>query len=309
LVKGIGDDAAVIRPRGAAELWALTTDLLVEEVDFRRDWLEPGQLGYKALAVNLSDLAAMGVRPTFCTVGLSLPRDITGAWIRRFYDGLNTLAQPRGVSVIGGDLSASPAHIQIAVTALGQSRGRRVLYRSGGKPGHSLFVTGTLGLAAAGLKILQSGTTANAGAACKLALKRHCTPEPRCEVGLWLAQSGIVGAMMDLSDGLSADLPRLCEASGVGAEVHASRLPLFSESSRWGCDPLALALHGGEDFELLFSVSPRRVRTLEATYPVQYPPIQYIGDLTAKRGIYLISEEGGPRRRLPRLGFDHFAAR
>jgi thiamine-monophosphate kinase len=301
---GIGDDAAVIRPRGAAELWTITTDLLIEEVDFRRAWSTPEQLGHRALAVNLSDIAAMGCRPRFYTVGLALPRDCKRGWILQFYRGMTALGRRHGAELIGGDLSRSPRGIYLSVTVLGCSVGRKLLLRSAGRPGDLLYVTGTLGQAAAGLALLERGR--RRGAAARRAVEAHLRPEPRCETGLWLCRRGRASAAIDLSDGLSSDLPRLCRASGVGAEIEEAALPLFRASARWRMDPLELGLHGGDDYELLFAVPPGAAGRLERDYPADLPPVTRIGRLTARRQILLTGAATSP---LEPRGYDHFAPR
>ncbi len=307
--QGIGDDAAVFCPRGAKELWVVTTDMLLEEIDFRPDWLTPAELGHKALAANLSDLAAMGARPRLYTVALALPAEISMSWIESFYAGMTRLADLCGAVLIGGDLSRSLSGVQVTICAFGETLRRKVVLRSGGRPGDALYVTGVLGKSAAGLELLRMGHKRGGGAAKREALKKHRMPQPRCEAGLWLAQSGLVRAMMDLSDGLSMDLPRLCEASGTGAEVHASRLPVFPQAGKWNCDPLRLALHGGEDFELLFAVSPRNEAALRRRYPEALPPITPIGKLTEARDVVLIEAPDLDPQPLQRLGFDHFRIR
>ena len=305
LAKGIGDDAAVIRPRGAKEFWLITTDMLVEDIDFRRKWSLPRQLGSKSIAVNLSDLAAMGARPRFFTVSLAVPPGISERWILDFHDGLTGKGESMGAQLAGGDLSRSETHIAISITALGESLKRKVLYRSGGSPGDLLYVTGRLGRSAAGLKLLESSETAFRSRYRKEALLAHLEPEPRCAAGLWLAQSGLASCMMDLSDGISMDLPRLCAASGAGAEVCLPSLPLFPESSAWGCDPVELALHGGEDYELLFAVPAGKSPRLEKAYPATLPPITRIGRLTENPGKVWVTGSDQRRSHLPRRGFDH----
>jgi thiamine-monophosphate kinase len=305
---GIGDDAAVIRPRGAREFWLITTDMLVESVDFFRQWTTPRQLGRKAIAVNLSDLAAMGACPRFFTVSLAIPSGIPGSWILRFHEGMAERADSSGAFLVGGDLSSTEENIVISVAALGESRNRKVLYRSGGKPGDLLYVTGTLGGSAAGLKLLQDPALKGAGKSWKNALQAQLDPEPRCDAGLWLAQSGLVNCMMDLSDGLSADLPRLCAASEVGAEVWVQSLPLATESARWNLDPVDLALHGGEDYELLFAVPRSKSGILEKTYPATFPRITRIGEMNQdSEKVWLVDQKSGHGRRLLRnRGWDHF---
>jgi thiamine-monophosphate kinase len=305
LKKGIGDDAAVIRPLGAKEWWVVTTDMLLEEVDFRRSWQTAAELGWKSLAVNLSDLAAMGVRPRFHTVSLALPDDIREPWIASFYTGMQSVGIKNGAVLIGGDLSGSPRGIQISITAIGETQRRKIVYRSGGRPGDRLYVTGILGRAAAGLLLLQNGLRRGRTAAERQALAAHRKPRPRCAEGEWLAQKGFSRAMMDLSDGLSMDLPRLCRASGSGAKIHASQLPR-AEGLGKGFDPLKLALHGGEDFELLFCVSPRKARALESNWPSRFPPICCIGSLEPGTEVVLTEAPGKNSLLLAECGYDHF---
>jgi len=306
LKKGIGDDAAVIHPGRSDEYWAITTDMLLEGVDFRLEWTRPFMLGCKSIAVNVSDLAAMGVQPRFFTVSLAVTEGTSERWVLEFYRGLNAPESAKGARLIGGDLSGSGNGILISITALGESKGRKILYRSGGRPGDFVYVTGILGQSAAGLTLLQSGKGRFRSRPRQDALRRHRTPEPRCEAGVWLAQSGLVRCMMDLSDGLSMDLPRMCSASGVGAEIELSNLPVFAKARLWDCDPVQLALHGGEDYELLFAVPEAKSRLLERKYPSRFPKITKIGKLIQNPKQISILEPGGKRRALPERGYDHF---
>ncbi len=306
LKKGIGDDAAVISPGNAGEYWLITADMLLEGVDFQRKSTTPHRLGAKSIAVNLSDLAAMGAQPRFFTVSLAIPSGISERWITEFYDGLTKLGRSKGAQLIGGDLSRSESGILISIAALGESLNRKVLYRSGGRPGDLLYVTGILGRSAAGLKLLQSGVTHPRSRPQREAVRIHQMPEPRCESAVWLAQCGLVNCMMDLSDGLSMDLPRMCAASGVGAEIQQTGLPLFPESRRWGCNPTELALHGGEDYELLFAVPESKSLLLRKNYPSKLPRITQIGKMTRDAGGIWIKGPAGGSRQLLELGYDHF---
>jgi thiamine-monophosphate kinase len=308
LIKGIGDDAAVLHPGGAHEYLVITTDMLLEGVDFLRSWMTPAQLGQKSLAVNLSDLAAMGASPRFFTVSLALPLDAGVPWINGFYRGTMRLAERHRAILIGGDLSRSPSGIQIVITAIGETSDRRPVYRSGGRPLDFLYVTGVLGRAAAGLSLLSRGRIQGRNAAERKALQSHRMPEPRCDVGLWLAQSGYASCMMDLSDGLSVDLPRLCAASGTGAEIWGDKLPTFPPANLWQCDPLALALHGGEDFELLFAIPARKADKFEKEYPSEFPPISRIGKLRRESGVLWSVSGTAPMEPLIPAAFDHFRA-
>lgn len=304
--KGIGDDAAVLRPARAGELWVLTTDLLLEDIHFRLAETTSQQLGHKSLAVNLSDVAAMGARPRFYTVALGLPRTVSRDWILSFYQGMTELGRRHGAALIGGDMSGSRSAVYICISMLGETVGRRVLYRGGGKPGDFLYVTGILGRSAAGLKLLEAGRKKGKTRSEQEAIRAHREPEPRCAAGLWLAERGLARAMMDLSDGLSSDLPKLCAESGAGAEIYTSQLPFFEGARGWFPEPLELALHGGEDYELLFAVSPRKAAHLEAIYPRRYPPITKIGRMTSRRGVFWMEKPGQYARRLAERGYDHF---
>jgi thiamine-monophosphate kinase len=307
LEQGIGDDAAVIRPPGAKERWVITTDMLLEDVDFRRGWQTAAELGWKSLAVNLSDLAAMGVKPRFYTVSLALPRGIQEPWIVSFYTGVRSVGNLNGALLIGGDLSGSPKGIHISITAIGETRRRKIVYRTGGRPGDRVYVTGILGRAAAGLLLLKNGIRRGRTLAERRALAAHRKPQPRCVAGEWLAQNGFARAMMDLSDGLSTDLPRLCRASGTGACVCASQLPREAGDGL-GFDPLELALHGGEDFELVFCVAPREARALESAWPSGFPPIHCIGNLEAGAEVVVLQQPGKKPLPLGERGYDHFRA-
>jgi thiamine-monophosphate kinase len=283
--------------------------MLIEDVDFRREWIRPAQLGHKALAVNLSDLAAMGARPEFYLVALALPDGLGKAWIGSLYSGMTRLGESFGARLAGGDLSSSPSGIQITITAVGSAKRSGAILRSGGAAGDPVLVTGCLGKSAAGLKLLQQGIVHGRTRHERAALAAQRTPIPRCEVGRWLADNRFATCMMDLSDGLSTDLPRLCRAGKTGAEIFAERIPAFQPALRWNCDPLELALHGGEDFELLFSVSRRKLRRLKAAYPGQFPPATVIGMLTAGQAVVWHPRPGACPQRLPKLGWDHFRSR
>jgi thiamine-monophosphate kinase len=248
---GIGDDCALLRPKASQEL-AITTDLSIEGRHFRLDWHPPESVGHRTLARGLSDLAAMGARPVAAFLSLGLPRELTyadpgkAAWVERFLDGLLALAAEYKVPLAGGDLAESPIAVADIVLT-GAVRKDKAMLRSGAKPGEILYVTGKLGGAAAELAALSNApqdftefTSARTGSP-------HLYPQPRVAQGLWLRKHQLASAAMDLSDGLSTDLAHLCEESGVAAEVDASLIPIAEGSS------LELALHGGEDYELLFA--------------------------------------------------------
>ena len=275
---GIGDDCAIFRPRGAAEDLLFTTDLLLEDVHFRRETHSAEGIGYKALARGLSDIAAMGGEPRFCLLSLAVPGWANRAWVDRFYRGFLQLARQTATPLAGGDL-ARAGRLACDVIVCGATPKNRALLRSCARPGDHVYVSGFLGGSALGL----SGARGRAR-------KRHLRPEPRLALGKFLRDQVHAHAAMDLSDGLSLDLRRMCLASGVSAEIEPP--PVFPGAT------LEQALHGGEDYELLFTVPPR------AHPPDDFEglPLTRIGTITAGRaGSILLS--GKP---LAPLGFDHF---
>ncbi len=315
LIQGIGDDAAVLRPAAGREM-VLTADLLVEEIDFRREWMLPRLLGHKALAVSLSDIAAMGARARWALLSIGIPQKIWETdFAEEFYEGFFALAETHQVTLIGGDVSRTPEHIVIDSIVAGDVKRNRSVLRTGARAGDHLFVTGTLGGAAAGLKLLEQGARLKKSKARTLKeraveelLLKHLQPEPRMSWGALLSEQRLATAMIDISDGLSSDLAHLCEASGVGALIDAARIPLDEALTQLGkhdFDALSLALNGGEDFELLFTISPKNLKRLPTK--IDGVRIHYIGDVLDKeRGIKLAAN--GRQARLQASGFSHFSA-
>jgi len=297
VILGIGDDAAVVRGPGRL---VLTHDLLVEDIDFRRALHPPRLLGRKALNVNLSDIAAMGGRPRYAVVGLALPGGTERAWLDEFLKGLLEAARAAGVSLVGGDLSASEK-IVVAVTVTGEVR--RFVARSGAKPGDRLFVSGTLGDAAMGLRLVERGLGRARGGPAERLVRAFLDPSPRLELGLALARRGLASAMIDISDGLAVDLSHICEESRVGAELELGRVPVSAELRRAFRRPLDLALHGGEDFELLFTVRPQNVPRLHSLG--KRFTMTEIGRITAGRKILAVNT-AGKKRPLAIKGYEHF---
>ena len=324
---GIGDDCALLRLRSSEDL-AVTTDLSIAGRHFRLDWHTPEAIGHRTLARGLSDLAAMGARPLAAFLSLGLPPDLVQnpakrerkpsreAWIERFLDGFLALAEAHKTPLAGGDLAESPIPVADVVLTGAVPRGKALL-RSGARPGDLLYVTGSLGGAAAGLAQMEQlakaaqrskGTRQNRPARppqppripskLEAQLAPHLFPVPRIAQGLWLAQNSMATSAIDISDGLSTDLAHLCEESGVAAEVDASALPVFSGATQ------AQALHGGEDYELLFTAPPsRRVPRLIAGVPVAS-----IGRILRMRNampfVTIISERG--LLPLTPQGWEHF---
>lgn len=309
---GIGDDCAVLEPRAGAALLA-TTDLLLEDVHFRRRWAEPADIGWKALAVNLSDIASMGGRPRWALVALACPAGTPVEDIEAFYDGALALARRHDVAVVGGDTSASPAGWLVNVTLLGDVFGAPRL-RSDARPGDVVAVTGSLGRSAAGLAVLERGTAPGGVAAADLAevSAAHLRPEPRVAAGAWLGGAPGVRAMMDISDGIGLDLPRLVGASGVGARVDVDRLPIDAPTravaAALGAEATTWATGGGEDYELLLTCEAGAFeilqRGLAATTGARLTPI---GEITAAAPA--VRWLAGGREVAVARGFEHFAAR
>jgi thiamine-monophosphate kinase len=278
LVVGIGDDCAVFRPRGAREDLLFTTDLLLEGVHFRAETHSAEDIGHKALARGLSDIAAMGGEPRFCLVSLSITPETPERWIAGFYRGLLRLAARHSTVLAGGDLARSPL-LGCDIVVCGAVPRGQALRRDGARAGDGIYVSGRLGGSALGL-------ATGKGAA----WKRHRRPEPRIALGRFLRRKLLATAAMDLSDGLSLDLRRMCLASGLAAEI--------DEPPRFGGATLVQALHGGEDYELLFTLGPRA-----------HPPAAFAGVPLTRIGTMRKGRAGEVRlagRRLQPLGYDHF---
>jgi thiamine-monophosphate kinase len=302
---GIGDDAAVIRPRAGLE-WVLTTDAFLENVHFMPRIHAPEVVGYKALARATSDLAAMGARPRYFLLSLALPPSCTGKWFDRFLKGMSRAARSFGLVLAGGDTTRNPK-AAINLTVIGEVIPGRTVLRSGAQQGDMICVSGRLGEAELGLRLLQQGLPARRK--WQGLLQKHLHPEPRLALGAWLARNGKATAMIDTSDGLSTDLAHLCEASGVGAKVWAAKIPkvaLPSDLQKLGLDPLHLALDGGEDYELLFTVPRRQARHLPRE--IRGVPITIIGEVTRSKRI-LLMDDAGRMKPLRAQGWDPFRTR
>jgi len=294
---GIGDDAAVVRIPGNL---LITKDLLVENVDFRRDLHPPRLLGRKSINVSLSDIAAMGGRPLHAVLGLALPGDLDEAWLSAFLAGFRDASRDACVALVGGDISRA-RQIVISVTVTGEAK--TFVGRGGARPGDWIFVSGTLGDAAQGLQLLEKGFRPGKDRAAGRLLKAFLDPEPRLELGAFLARRKLASALIDVSDGLSVDLAHICEESGVGASVELGRIPVSKELRRSSKRPLDLALNGGEDFELLFMVRPRNVPRLRRV--AKRFKITAIGRITAGRKILAV-DSAGKKKPLQVRGYEHF---
>lgn len=314
LLRGIGDDAAVIKQLSGRDT-VVSADLLVEDIDFRLDATQPRLLGHKALAVSLSDIAAMGARPRWALVSLAVPPE---TWASDFgaelYEGLLGLADSYEVRLIGGDLSRAPGQVVIDSIVMGECASGNAVLRSGAKPGDHLFVTGSLGGSAAGLRLIERGARVGVHEledpdvrSIQELLIRHLRPAPRVGWGLVLGEERLATAMIDISDGLSSDLHHLCRESRVGAIVQSAKLPIDSRVAalcgRRALDPLMLALHGGEDFELLFSVSAENVPRLPSK--VDGVGLTQIGEIRPESEAIRVSE-GSRVWDLKPEGWKHF---
>ncbi len=309
ILVGPGDDAAVIAPGRNLRL-VVTTDALVEEVHFSRTWSRSLDIGHKALAVNLSDLAAMGAAPRWALVSLALPPSLPVADVEDVIDGVAGLAREHGVSVAGGNITKSAGGLVVDVTVGGEAAPRKWLTRSGGHPGDELWVSGRIGAAAAGLEMLSRPLEAGSfePEAVRACTDRHLRPEPRVRLGLALARGGAARAAMDSSDGLADAVAQIAAASGCGALVDARRLPIDAAARAWwdarGADTVTRAVSGGEDYELLIAVPPKWSGRLRAvTMRVRTPGLTKIGVLTRQPG--LLMDRAGERVPMPR-GFEHF---
>ncbi|HSK45737.1 MAG TPA: thiamine-phosphate kinase [Candidatus Binatia bacterium] len=289
----IGDDCAILRPKSGFEL-LITTDLCLEDVHFRRAWHPAAAVGHRCLARGLSDIAAMGGEPLACFLSLGLPEDLPQVWVNGFLRGLLALAHSHKVQLAGGDIS-SAKQITADIVVTGQVPSGTAILRSGANPGDRIYVTGALGGSGATLKQLFAGRAIKPAKS-----SPHFYPTPRLEVGEWLRKRRLATALIDISDGLSVDLNHICEESGVTAVLSANRLPIDKNAD------LDLALHGGEDYELLFT-APKRTKIPAHIGGV---PITEIGEIR-NRGDYSsaiqILGDNGTVKPLPQRGWEHFA--
>ena len=332
LLVGIGDDAAVVEPeRNRVEV--LTVDALVEGIHFDRAFVPPGAIGHRALAVNLSDLAAMGAAPRLALLSMALPAALPLEDFDAIAGGFALLAARHRLHVVGGNLTRSPGPLMIDVTVIGTVKRRQALTRSGARPGDDLYVSGTIGTAAAGLRMLQehrtlsttvdtgdagepivlkrdSSTVSAVSSVVESCVDRYLRPEPRLALGIHLARNRAASACMDLSDGLSDGLEQMAESSGVGMTIDAAALPIDPGAralfAALGQDAASEALRGGDDYELLIAVRPRTQRRLTEAMRRGEVILTRIGRCTAERGITVRGAQAATDGALPQ-GFQHFA--
>ena len=317
VVLGIGDDAAVVAPRRNAQT-VLTTDQQIEGVHFDRHFSTAEDIGFRSLAVNISDLAAMGSTPRWALVSLGLPDRTAVEDVDGIVEGIAQLAGSLGITIVGGNLTRSPGPLVIDITAIGDIAPRRLLTRGGGRPGDALYVSGTIGAAAAGLEMLQAaresaerrgpseGPGFSPGGAC---IDRYRRPEPRVRLGIAIAQARAARAAIDLSDGFADAAAQLAQASGCGVEIDAAAVPVEIAARAWwtsrGLDAVLSAITGGDDYELLIAVPIKwQGRLRHATSRVSTPPLTRVGTLTKARGEHVLIRDG--RRVTLPGGFVHF---
>jgi thiamine-monophosphate kinase len=308
---GIGDDGAVIATGGPTD-WVISCDAFLEGVHFLGEKHPPDSVGYKSLVRAASDLVAMGATPRLFLLTLALPARQSSAWLDRFLEGMSRAAREFGMHLAGGDTSESSA-VSISITVLGEVASGKAVTRSGARPGDIIYVSGRLGGAQLGLELIKS----SGPRALKRILKDesgliqpHLYPKIRVALGAWLGRRGIASAMMDISDGLSTDLARLCAASGVGARLWAERIPCVAipggftkQIGKLEPDPLEMALNGGDDYELLFTVPPPRAKRLRGA--PGFRELTAIGEIGRGKQITLVGADGRARP-LPPRGWDSF---
>ncbi len=320
LVQGIGDDAAVIAA-SPKTWWHLTTDLLAEGVHFDLSTATPESVGYRAAMANLSDIAAMGAVPHYLLTSLAIPKTFSSTRIYALYEGLMKACRLHGVRLIGGDTSASKAGVFLSITLIGITPERRALFRHGARVGDRIYVTGTLGDSLAGLQLLsrshgrtpRSTRSPSAGlreSHRQFLVNRHLRPTARLAEGQWLNKARLATAAIDLSDGLSGDLRHICEESQVGAELDLGTLPISpacrAYAERHRMPAFQLALTGGEDYELLFTVSSKNQSAVERQARTHGYRVTCIGTIRRQRfGIQMTSGDGRMRP-VPMTSYEHF---
>lgn len=299
IIAGIGDDCAVL-PSSGDRFQLVTTDMLVENVHFRLDFAEPFQIGWRSLAVNISDIAAMGGEPTYAFISIGLPRETTVEFVDQLYSGMQKIATEYSVDIVGGDTVSAP-QIVINVALLGEVESENLILRSGAKAGDALVVTGDLGGSEAGLTILMNDLPFKG-------IEKHLMPVPKVQEGRLLAKSGYVTAMIDISDGLASEVHHICEASGTGAELYMDNIPLSDNvrqvAEHVGKKPYDLALYGGEDYELLFTCQQDKVQEILEKCGTQ---LTIVGQIVETPHHVTIEDSSGNMVPLKPRGYDHFA--
>lgn len=304
VVVGIGDDAAVVAYSAGAQV-VTTTDMLVEGVHFRRDTIDDRLLGWKAIAVSISDIAAMGGRPRHAVVSLAIPVAMEVERIEELYSGMDEVCRAYGMHVVGGDVVKTDGPFVLSVTVLGEVEAGRALLRSGARPGDLLFVTGTVGGSAAGLEYIQKG-----GAVLDDSLLKslHQRPVPQVRAGRLLLESGACTSLNDVSDGVASETNEIAKMSGVQLVIEAERMPMQAIVTEYaahrGIDPLDWALFGGEDYQLVGTLDPAGADRAMSLFAKEGLPLTVIGRVEAGQGVTLLRQ--GERQELTPKGFNHF---
>jgi thiamine-monophosphate kinase len=305
VIKGIGDDCCVFKT-SAGLVTLFTTDMLVEDIHFLRKAITPYKLGRKSVAVNISDIAAMGGTPREAVVSIAIPETLEVEYVDAVYDGMKSTAKEFDVNLLGGDTTASPGPLVVNVALVGEAMEDEILYRSGARVGDVVFLTGTVGSSAAGLDmILAKRAFKEAGPL----LDAHYDPRPHVKAGRIIAGMKTAGALIDVSDGVAADLGHICRESGVGATIEEPSIPMTnlfrSYCTQFDLDPLELALHVGEDYVLLGTVPGQKVDKLEGALKTAGCEFFAIGTIAAEAGLRLRGADGCLRAIRPG-GWDHF---
>jgi thiamine-monophosphate kinase len=308
LVQGIDDDCAILKGKNDKDI-LVTTDGLFEGVHFKMEWTSPKTIGRKALSVNISDIAAMGGKPLYYLVTVGIPEGFPSKDVEAIFEGMNQIASNFRMILIGGDTCASKSGLLLSVTVIGEIDSLKAILRNGANPGDLIYVTGTLGDSSLGLSCLTKGLR---GINIREYIRRHTDPTPRVAVGQWLSASTCVSSMIDISDGLAKDLGHIGEMSKVGIKIFADLLPLsngFNQAaSSVNKDPLILALTGGEDYELAFTVSKQKVDLFEKMLKVVAPTFGHgvtkIGEVIEGEGVKVIDVHGTDIP-LSNAGFEH----
>ena len=310
---GMGDDAAILANPASAHL-VISTDLLVEDIHFSKHTSSFYDIGYKAAVANLSDIAAMGATPTYILVAVALPSHMKfGDW-KDMYRGLSVPCKAHGVQLVGGDTSASRSSLFLAITILGEVEPGHALTRGGAEEGDIIYVSGSLGNSAAGLACLthqpSCGKVSTLRQPMKFLVNRHLRPTPRIALGRLLSSRRLASAALDLSDGLSGDIAHLCQQSRVGALILEASLPmsphLLTYTSQVNVDALPWALHGGEEYELVFTVSPKKQHRLELAVKQLQVSVTAIGVITSRRSGLQITHQDGRTQKLVPQSYVHF---
>jgi thiamine-monophosphate kinase len=308
---GIGDDAAVIRTTGGRDLIACC-DLMVEGVHFHTEWITPRLLGRKALAVNLSDVAAMGGVPKFAMMSIALPHKCSSDFVDELFDGVFELADASGVSIIGGDTSASRDSLFIDVSVIGECESGRAVTRRGAKIGDTIYVSGSLGASALGLSLLEDGfrlaDLKDRRDARQQAILKHLAPEPHLKLGRAIGEARLATSMIDISDGLSTDLCHVLNESDLGAVIHSGAIPIAEcvrsiTSAAPNFDPLRLAVNSGEEYELLFTARPEDQQSVAKLSIACGVEITAIGEIVERKGLQL--EREGALESVQPAGYEH----